>query len=143
MYDSFEKMSDSYRDSVQMLQINRREEGSIPKESSDKIQDYVDETKRYIDIWFRKDISLMDCAQNVGISSYYLSHIFRERTGTTFVEYLSGVRMQEAKRLCIQTDLTLNEISEKCGYVNLTYFCKVFKRITGMTISEYRKSQEE
>lgn len=143
VYDSFEKMSDSYRDSVQMLQINRREEGSIPKESSDKIQDYVDETKRYIDIWFRKDISLMDCAQNVGISSYYLSHIFRERTGTTFVEYLSGVRMQEAKRLCIQTDLTLNEISEKCGYVNLTYFCKVFKRITGMTISEYRKSQEE
>ena len=49
----------------------------------------------------------MDCAQNVGISSYYLSHIFRERTGMTFVDILSGVRMQEAKRLCTQTDLTL------------------------------------
>ena len=75
----------------------------------------------------------------MGISSYYLSHIFKERTGMTFIEYLSGVRVGEAKRLCAETDMTINEISEQCGYMNVTYFCKVFKRMTGMTISEFRK----
>ena len=74
--------------------------------------------------------------QSVGISSYYLSHIFKEMT---FIEYLSGVSVGEAKRLCAETDMTINEISEQCGYMNVTYFCKVFKRMTGMTISESRK----
>ena len=77
--------------------------------------------------------------QSVGISSYYLSHIFKGRTGMTFIEYLSGVSVGEAKRLCAETDMTINEISEQCGYMNATYFCKVFKRMTGMTISDSRK----
>ncbi|MDO4323246.1 MAG: helix-turn-helix domain-containing protein [Lachnospiraceae bacterium] len=92
-----------------------------------------------METWFRKDISLIDSAESVGISPYYLSHIFKERTGQTFVEYLSQVRIEEAKRLCSDTTLSLKEISEQCGYLNITYFCKVFKRLTGKTIGEYRK----
>lgn len=142
VYESFMKMGSSYRDSVEALQKNRKEEGDQRIDSADKLQDYVEQAKRYIDVWYKKDISLADCAENVGISSYYLSHIFSEKTGKTFVEYLSAVRIQEAKRLCRETGMTLTEISEQSGYMNLTYFCKVFKRMTGMTITEYRKSQE-
>ena len=139
VYSTFKEMSASYKDSVETLKMNHQTEIRQPDESADKIQDYVERTKQYIEVWFRKDISLSDCAQSVGISPYYLSHIFKERTGMTFIEYLSGVRVGEAKRLCAETDMTINEISEQCGYMNVTYFCKVFKRMTGMTISEFRK----
>lgn len=140
VYTSFSSMQNSYQDSVDALQVLHRKDAALPEESADKIQQYIQKTKQYIETNYRKDISLMDCARSVGISPYYLSHIFKERTGQTFVEYLSQVRIEEAKRLCRNTNLTINEISEKCGYFNITYFCKVFKRLTGKTIGEYRKS---
>lgn len=142
VYASFSDMRSSYQDSVEELKILRKAESALPEESADKIQLYVQKTKRYIEANYTKDISLMDCAKSVGISPYYLSHIFKERTMQTFVEYLSQVRIEEAKRLCRNTNLTINEISEKCGYLNITYFCKVFKRLTGKTIGEYRKSEQ-
>lgn len=142
VYETFKDMPASYKDSVITLRLNHQTKVHQPGDSADKIQDYVERTKQYIEVWFRKDISLVDCAQSVGISPYYLSHIFKERTGMTFVECLSRVRVSEAKRLCLETDLTLNEISEQCGYMNVTYFCKVFKRMTGMTISEFRKNSK-
>lgn len=142
VYSSFADMRKSYEDSTQMLKRSDPRAQRIPIDSADKVQAYVEKTKEYLDIWFRKDISLIDCADSVGISPYYLSHIFKERTGWTFVEYLSRLRIEEAKRLCTQTELTVNEIAEQCGYVNITYFCKVFKKIEGMTIREYRKSRK-
>lgn len=143
VYTTFGEMQNSYEDSVEALQSERVNAYSLPQESADKIQSYVERTKQYIEACYRKDISLMDCAKSVGISPYYLSHIFKERTGQTFVEYLSEKRIEEAKRLCRNTSLTMNEISEQCGYLNITYFCKVFKRLTGMTIGEYRKAEEK
>ena len=98
--------------------------------------------REYIFENFKKDISLTDCAERVGISPYYLSHIFKECTGDNFVEYLSRIRIEEAKKLALNKNLTVSDISSQCGYLNITYFCKVFKRITGMTIGEYRKYME-
>lgn len=142
IYDRFTDMKKSYQDSRMQLQGSGREETVFQEESSDKIQLYVQKTKRFVEENYRRDVSLLDCAESVGISPYYLSHIFRERTGQTFVEYLSSVRVEEAKRLCRNTTLTINEIAEQCGYLNITYFCKVFKRLTGKTIGEYRKAEK-
>lgn len=142
VYASFTDMRKSYQSSTEELRRLCREGTGLQEASADKIQMYVHKTRQYIENNYRQDISLMDCARSVGISPYYLSHIFKERAGQTFVEYLSQVRMEEAKRLCRNTNLTINEISEQCGYLNITYFCKVFKRLTGKTIGEYRKSEQ-
>lgn len=105
----------------------------------DKADFYVSKTKQYVDVYFQRDLSLVECAADVGISPYYLSHIFKERTGQTFIEYLSEKRIEEAKLLALNERFTIKDIAERVGYLNTTYFCKVFKRVTGQTIGEYRK----
>lgn len=142
VYHEFSRMNASYQESVQNFQKGERQQEKQSQEAADKIQFYVTKAREYIVENFKKDISLTDCAECVGISPYYLSHIFKERTGDTFVEYLSRIRIEEAKNLALNKNLTVSDISSRCGYLNITYFCKVFKRMTGMTIGEYRKYTE-
>jgi YesN/AraC family two-component response regulator len=139
VYDSFSSMRNSYHSSIRELKVDGLAENVLMKESIDKIESYITKAKEYVQAYFTDDISLIDCAKHVGISSYYLSHIFKNKTGQTFVEYLSMVRMIEAKKLSANRNLTIKDIAERCGYFNITYFCKVFKRFTGKTIGEYRR----
>lgn len=143
VYPSYSDMRYSYHDSIEALQVSGQNTDRLTEETADKMEAYISRTKKYIEECFRRDISLLDCARSVGISPYYLSHIFKEQTGQNFVEYLTGVRIEEAKRLCRTTNLNIEEISAQCGYLNITYFCRVFKRITGMTIGEYRREERK
>jgi len=138
IYDTFESMPDSYQESLKELK-NRRELLEYTDEPADHVNLYIEQTKEYVKLHYKEDISLDDCARNVDISSFYLSHIFREKTGKTFVEYLSGVRISKAKMLCENQSFSIKDIAEQCGYGNITYFYKVFKRATGLTIGDYRR----
>lgn len=137
--DSFSMMHLSYRESTEKIGSVKRESRPDGMEETDKANTYLVRAKQYIRTYYPRDISLTGCAEEVGISPYYLSHIFKERTGKTFVDYLSEVRIGEAKKLAAGSSLTIKEIAERVGYTNTTYFCKVFKRITGLTIGEYRR----
>ena len=139
VYPSFSDMPRSYRESIAKLREDHKDRPDLPADNADKIKDYVETAKQYIESNFIRDISLMACAESVGISPYYLSHIFKEKTGRTFVEYLTAVRMDRAKELCRNQNLTVKDISDRCGYINTTYFCKVFKRNVGKTIGAYRQ----
>ncbi len=143
IYGSFPEMKASYRDSIQSFEEKKQNTACLQEENPDKADSYVAKTKQYVDIYFHRDLSLADCAEEVGISPYYLSHIFKERTGQNFIEYLSEKRIREAKKLALDNQLTIKDIAERVGYLNITYFCKVFKRVTGQTIGEYRKEQEK
>lgn len=68
-----------------------------------------------------------------------MSHIFREQTGQTFVEYLTQVRMRKILELCRDPKQSIKSIAEQSGYSNISYFYKVFKKATGKTIGEYRR----
>lgn len=99
---------------------------------------YIASAKKYMDVYYRSDISLETCAEAIGISSYYLSHLFKIHSDQTFNEYLTAKRMQVAQQLCCDLHIPLKEISERCGYNNTNYFYKVFKKYTGMAVGEYR-----
>ncbi len=144
IYQDFDDMKRSYEESTKVLQVEAMSENEATASiySADKSKRYIEKSKTFIENNYKKDISLSDCAEYVGISSYYLSHMFREQTKQTFVEYLSNVRMEHAKELSVTTDLTIAEIAGQCGYMNVTYFCKVFKRMTGDTIGSYRKAHK-
>ena len=86
-----------------------------------------------------EDISLEDEAENSGISSFYLSRLLKQELHQTFVEILTDIRMQRAMNLLIDENNTVREVAEKSGYNNITYFYKVFKKYTGMNISELRE----
>lgn len=100
---------------------------------------YVRQALRYIEENFASDISLDSVAEQIGISPYYLSRLFKAEKGESFVEYLTQVRMNAATRLAKETRLPIRDIAQRTGYSNPTYFCRVFKKNTGKTIGDLRE----
>jgi len=95
---------------------------------------------QYIAYNYNKNISLNDAAEYSGVSSTYLSHVFKEDTGKGFVEYLNNYRIEKAKILIQGGDIVIKEIFSDLGFNNYNYFFKVFKEYVGMTPNEYEES---
>ncbi|MCF6092893.1 response regulator [Microaerobacter geothermalis] len=87
---------------------------------------------------YDQNITLNDAAKEINMSYHYFSKFFKERTGQNFTDYLTVTRINKAKEFLADKTLSIKEISFKVGYNDPNYFCKIFKRITGMTPSEFR-----
>ncbi len=92
---------------------------------------------------YTRDISLDSAAEAVGISGGYLSRSFRRELGTTFVAYLTDLRIKRAKNLLQNSDLRVGEVSAAVGYRDEKYFCRVFRQITGSSPAEYRRKSSQ
>lgn len=96
-------------------------------------------TKEYIWSNYNKDITLSDLAKAVGISPYYLSHLFRKEMGISFLDYLTSVRLSIAKNLLMNTAMNVMDICLEVGYQDPSHFAKMFKKKEGIHPTEYRK----
>jgi two-component system, response regulator YesN len=96
--------------------------------------------QEFIAAHYTESLSLEQVAEHVALSPTYFSRIFKQVMGCTFVEYLTRVRLEEARRLLRTTTLSLAEISYAVGYQSPNYFSEVFKTVEGMTASAYRRS---
>ncbi len=92
----------------------------------------------YIQQNYDKKISLKDVAENLNLSKYYLCSIFKKETGDNVSYYINKLRIEKAKMLLHKPDKKSKEIFEEVGYSNQQYFSKVFKKLTGMTVLEYK-----
>jgi YesN/AraC family two-component response regulator len=90
-----------------------------------------------IDEHFNEYITLELTAANYGINACYLSLLFKEVIGVNFQEYLSNVRIRNAKEFLASGRYKVGEVAEKTGYSNRLYFSKAFKKIEGLTPSEF------
>ncbi|RTE08742.1 AraC family transcriptional regulator [Paenibacillus whitsoniae] len=97
---------------------------------------------RHINTYFDSPLRLEELAEHFDISPAYLSRMFKEITGFSFVEYLNIVRVQEAQRLLVTTKLKVIEVSELAGFGSLVQFGRVFRQLTGMTPLRYRQQAE-
>ena len=86
------------------------------------------------------DLSLRTIAETLNISSSYLSTIFKKETGMTITDFIAQRRVERAKELLRTTRLQIQTIAQHCGIVDVHYFSKIFKKITGMTPKAYRDS---
>ncbi|WP_138420550.1 response regulator [Aquibacillus sediminis] len=100
---------------------------------------YFGQAREYLDNYYDKSISLEEVADWLGISSYYLSKLFKDKYQVTFIEYLTAKRLQKAKELLLDQTVPLKEIALSIGYKDPNYFSRVFKKETGTSPSEYRK----
>jgi two-component system response regulator YesN len=98
--------------------------------------------KKYIIENFNKDICMDDAAKETNLSYHYFSKFFKDSTGKSFVEYLTELRVDKSRELLRQTNDSIKEICYKIGYSDPNYYCKIFKRVTGMTPTEYRDNQQ-
>lgn len=92
----------------------------------------------FIDINYNHNISVQDIANDVGVSRKVLYNIFKSYTNFSPKDYLIFYRMDRATKLLRNQNLTIDHISEAVGYSNQFYFSKAFKKIVGVTPSEYR-----
>lgn len=99
---------------------------------------YVSYAMKYIDTMYSKSLSLEEVADEIGVSSYYLSRLFKQELGLTFVEYLTNVRMKNAISFIKNTKMPLSEIANKVGYNSTTYFTRVLKKYTGKKMTDIR-----
>lgn len=93
--------------------------------------------------YFRPELGLAEIAEESGISTGYLSMIFKKETGITVRQYIEDYRIEAAKDRLIHTSEKVQEISMSCGFSQHGYFSKVFKQKTGMTPAEFREKYYE
>jgi AraC-like DNA-binding protein/mannose-6-phosphate isomerase-like protein (cupin superfamily) len=93
----------------------------------------------YVDGHCRESITLEDVAGVVHVSPSRVRHVFKDVTGVSFKEYVTQVRVAEAKRLLLSTDLSVADIARAVSYTNLNQFYKVFYRSCAMSPGEYRR----
>ncbi|MBB6634617.1 response regulator transcription factor [Cohnella thailandensis] len=96
----------------------------------------------YVDEHYAEGIRLEDAASIANLNVNYFSHRFSQDAGMTFLEYLTRVRIREAIVLIRDRQLSSEEAASRVGYPNANYFVKVFKKVTGMTLSEFRRAEQ-
>lgn len=111
------------------------------KNISESSRNIVNNAKGYIYHNCHRSITLSEVAQAIHVNSSYLSHLFSEVTGNTYVYYLSVCRTEKAKELLGNSQLKIYEIGEQVGFRNPRYFSSIFRKLTGMTPNEYRNQR--
>ena len=88
---------------------------------------------------YHHPVALDDVAKECDISSYYLSHLFREEMETNFVDFVNKVRLDEAKKLLENGGFTIYQAAYHCGFRDPGYFSKTFKKYLGITPRKYQQ----
>ena len=96
----------------------------------------------YIRNEYMHDISLDSAGEALGMSPSYIGLVFRKAGSTSFLKYLTDIRMEETKKLLTGTDLTLREIGEKVGIPNQNTLIRTFKKAEGITPGQYRVANQ-
>ena len=91
--------------------------------------------ERYADTF-----TVSEAARMVNVSPNHFCRVFKQVTGKTLIEYLHLLRINEAERLLLETDLPITEIAGNVGFSNMTYFGRIFKKMKAVTPSEIRKN---
>lgn len=86
---------------------------------------------------YAKKINLEDYAERFKVTPEYISRVFSKEVGITFSSYLNKVRIDKAKELLLESDYKIYEIACMVGYNDVQYFCRVFKKLLGLSAKEY------
>ncbi|RXZ83202.1 response regulator [Paenibacillaceae bacterium] len=105
------------------------------------ISQIVSEAEKLIQRDYAENLSLQSVADSVHVTSVWLSKLFRKEKGVTFLEYLTAVRMENAKEMLGDVKYKVYQISYQVGYKDPVHFSKLFKRQVGCTPKEYRRQK--
>ena len=94
---------------------------------------------RYIQENYQKNITVIDIAADAGLSKYYFCHLFKEFTGITTVRYINILRCEKARMMLQNGNYRVEEVAYLCGFDNLSYFSKTYKKYMGCLPSHSKK----
>ncbi|MDR7855558.1 AraC family transcriptional regulator [Tissierella sp.] len=102
--------------------------------------DYIDQSIRYMQKYYSSNITINEICNTIYISSCHFQRIFKKQMEQTPYSYLMGIRVDKAKEKLINDHAHIEEIARLCGFVSTAHFSSVFKRMEGISPSEYRKN---
>ena len=104
------------------------------------IEDVIEKMKIYIQKNYNKNLTVEMLSSFFIMNRSYLSHLFKEKTGEKFVDYLNNIRIEKAKELLATSNKKMYQIAKLVGYDNVKYFFRVFKKKVGKTPEQWRIS---
>ncbi|MDO5361677.1 MAG: response regulator [Eubacteriales bacterium] len=114
------------------------------KSSRNKYMELITAAQKIIlENFQNNEFSMNQAAAMVNLSPGYFSTLFRQETGVSFVEHLTGIRLEKAKALLMCTNMRSSEIAYEVGYKDAHYFSYIFKKVCGCTPKEYRARKGE
>ncbi len=124
----------------QTLQAMKKEETVYPESSQSQM---LSQVLSYIRQNYRETLTLQDISEKYNYNYAYLSRVFKQETGTPFIQYLTALRIEKAKEI-LRTDKTvkISEICDQVGFLDQNYFSRIFKKTVGMTPQNYRMNHE-
>lgn len=99
------------------------------------------QVEQYIRLHYNEELTLNTLADLVYLNPNYLSNIFAQVTGCTLNKYIKQIRMENAQKLLLNTNMKITDISQAVGYPNTSYFCKSFQKLFGTTPERFRQGE--
>lgn len=127
---------------LELEQLRELSERFLPTKVSttkDYRDQYIQKAITVIEQHYAEHLNVADIAEHMGLSERTLSNLFKERTGYTFLEYLTLYRMRMSTTLLQQKERQVGEVALMVGYKDYRYFCKIFKSCFGLTPLEFKK----
>lgn len=141
-YDKFDALVEKFENAkkiskptlTKIIRLVRAASGADTEENPivEKIKEMVSED-------LSTELSVSEIAQEIGISLYYMCHLFKRKTGVSISDYRNSCRLKKAKTALIDSDMSISEIASICGYNNSSYFTECFTASEGIPPTEYRK----
>lgn len=122
-----------------VLQTIRQCFEQLLSERKNRSQRPIRMAREYIEQHYSQQVSLEEVAEAIGLSPAYLSTMFKKEMGISFSDCLISCRMEAARDLLKNSDLSMAEIAEQVGYADAKYFSKTFHKVVGLKPSVYRK----
>lgn len=111
-----------------------------PVEHRGKYDPLVEQVMIYMQNYYNKPLKVQNIADSLHVSYRNLARTFKEKTGLTLIEKLNDIRINEAKKLLMETDKTLGEIAGDTGFANEYYFSTIFRRYAMNSPTEFREN---
>ena len=126
-----------------LIYITRIYEREIKKEKIVETKnDVIDDLIKFIRSNFKRNLTLDYLAAYVHLSPAYLSRYFKKCTGVNITDFITKTRIDRAKQILKTSNYSIQEISEFCGYKDMSNFQRVFKRLVGVSASQYRQNNK-
>jgi AraC-like DNA-binding protein len=119
--------------------IKHRAQEATQTEIAGDVQQQLSPALAYVADHFRETITLGQVAETMHLSASRTRHLFKDVTAIGFKEYVTKLRLAEAKRLLLGTEINICEVASAVGYTNTYQFYKVFRRYTPMSPADYRR----
>lgn len=131
-YGSFSEMLGRLKSEIISAKAAGNETAAYSNTAFMKLMNYIGQN-------YKKDISLKSAGEALHMNPSYVSQLFKKEAGTTFVHYITQLRMEDAVTLLSTTKMSVLDIAMEVGFNDYFYFLKTFKKFTGKTPSRYRE----